>query len=280
MKRVVITGMGIVAPNGTGVEHAWKNVVGGVSGIRKIDNFDASDLPCQIAGVPIVGTEPGQYNPDSVVDPREQRKMDKSMIYGMVAADEAVRDAGLVDYDGDKDRIGVSIGSGIGGMQTIYDTCVDLHEHGPRYVSPFFIPKGIINMTAGNVSIKYGFRGPNLAVVTACATSAHSIGEAVRLIQHGDADIMVAGGTEGAVCKIGVAGFTAMRALSTRNDNPTAASRPWDKDRDGFVMSEGAGILVLEEYEHAVARGAKIYDGTFVGCGWCDRGNLFCAGDS
>ena len=259
MKRVVITGMGIVVPNGVGVEYAWKNVVGGISGIRKIDIFDASDLPCQIAGVPVVGDNPGQYNPDAVVDVREQRKMDKSMIYGLVAADEAVRDAGLIDYSGDKDRVGVSIGSGIGGMQTIYETCVELHENGPRHVSPFFIPKGIINMTAGHVSIKYGFRGPNLAVVTACATSAHAIGEAVRLIEHGDADIMVAGGAEGAVCRIGVAGFTAMRALSTRNDNPTAASRPWDKDRDGFVMSEGAGILVLEEYEHAVARGAKIY---------------------
>ncbi len=259
MKRVVITGMGIVAPNGTGVEYAWKNVVAGVSGIRPIDNFDASDLTCQIAGLPVHGTEPGQYNPDAIVDVREQRKMDKSMIYGMVAADEAVRDAGLIEYDGDKTRIGVSIGSGIGGMQTIYDTCVDLHEHGPRYVSPFFIPKSIINMTAGLVSIKYGYQGPNLAVVTACATSAHSIGEAARLIQHGDADIMIAGGAEGAVCKIGVAGFCAMRALSTRNDNPTAASRPWDQGRDGFVMSEGAGILVLEEYEHAVARGAKIY---------------------
>lgn len=259
MKRVVITGMGIVAPNGTGVEYAWKNVVGGVSGIRKIDNFDASDLACQIAGLPIHGGEPGQYNPDAVVDVREQRKMDKSMIYGMVAADEAVRDAGLIDYDGDKTRIGVSIGSGIGGMQTIYETCVELHENGPRHVSPFFIPKAIINMTAGLVSIKYGYQGPNLSVVTACATSAHSIGEAVRLIQHGDADIMIAGGTEGAVCKIGVAGFTAMRALSTRNDDPKTASRPWDKGRDGFVMSEGAGILVLEEYEHAVARGARIY---------------------
>ncbi|MBO4625679.1 MAG: beta-ketoacyl-ACP synthase II [Alphaproteobacteria bacterium] len=259
MKRVVITGMGIVAPNGCGVEYVWKNVVDGVSGIRKIDTFDASDLPCQIAGLPVIGMEPGQYNPDSVVDAREQRKLDKSMIYGIVAADEAVRDAGLIDYDGDKTRIGVSIGSGIGGMQTIYETCVELHENGPRHVSPFFIPKGIINMTAGNVSLRYGFKGPNIAVVTACATSAHSIGEAVRLIQHGDADIMIAGGAEGAVCKIGVAGFTAMRALSTRNDEPTKASRPWDKNRDGFVMSEGAGILVLEEYEHAVARGAKIY---------------------
>lgn len=259
MKRVVITGMGIVAPNGTGVEYVWKNVVGGVSGVRKIDNFDASDLPCQIAGLPIRGVEPGQYNPDSVIDVRDQRKLDKSMIYGIVAADEAIRDAGLIEYDGDKTRIGVSIGSGIGGMETIYETCVELHENGPRHVSPFFIPKGIINMTAGHVSIRYGFKGPNLAVVTACATSAHSIGEAVRLIQHGDADIMVAGGVEGAVCKIGVAGFTSMRALSTRNDDPTAASRPWDKNRDGFVMSEGAGILVLEEYEHAVKRGAKIY---------------------
>lgn len=259
MKRVVITGLGIVAPNGTGVEYSWKNVVDGVSGIRKIDIFDASDLPCQIAGVPVIGTEPGQYNPDAIVDVREQRKLDKSMIYGMVAADEAIRDAGLIDYDGDKERVGVSIGSGIGGMNTIYENCIELHENGPRHVSPFFIPKGIINMTAGNVSIKYGFKGPNLAVVTACATSAHSIGEAVRLIKYGDADIMIAGGAEGAVCKIGVAGFTAMRALSTRNDDPTAASRPWDKGRDGFVMSEGAGILVLEEYEHAVARGAKIY---------------------
>ena len=259
MKRVVITGLGIVAPNGTGVEYAWKNVVDGVSGIRKIDIFDASDLPCQIAGIPVIGTEPGQYNPDAIVDVREQRKLDKSMIYGMVAADEAIRDAGLIDYDGDKERVGVSIGSGIGGMNTIYENCIELHENGPRHVSPFFIPKGIINMTAGNVSIKYGFKGPNLAVVTACATSAHSIGEAVRLIKYGDADIMIAGGAEGAVCKIGVAGFTAMRALSTRNDDPTAASRPWDKGRDGFVMSEGAGILVLEEYEHAVARGAKIY---------------------
>ena len=259
MKRVVITGMGIVVPNGTGVEYAWKNVVGGVSGIRKIDNFDASDLPCQIAGVPVRGTGAGQYNPDAVVEVGLQRKLDKSMIYGMVAADEAIRDAGLIDYDGDKDRVGVSIGSGIGGMETIYDTCIELHENGPRHVSPFFIPKAIINMTAGHVSIKYGFRGPNLAVVTACATSAHSIGEVARLIQHGDADIMIAGGAEGAVCKIGVAGFCAMRALSTRNDNPAAASRPWDKGRDGFVMSEGAGVLVLEEYEHAVKRGAKIY---------------------
>ncbi len=259
MKRVVITGMGIVSPVGTGIEYAWKNIVSGVSGVRKIDTFDVSDLTSQIAGLPVVGTEPGQYNPDAVVDPREQRKMDKSIVYGMVAADEAIRDAGLIDYDGDKNRIGVSVGAGIGGLNTIYDNCVELYTGGPRRISPFFIPKAIINMTAGNISIKYGLKGPNLSVVTACASAAHSIGEAVRLIQHGDADIMVAGGSEGAVGKIGVAGFCAMKALSTRNDDPAGASRPWDKNRDGFVMAEGAGILILEEYEHAVARGAKIY---------------------
>ena len=259
MKRVVITGMGIVSPVGTGIEYAWKNIVNGVSGVRKIDTFDASDLTSQIAGLPIIGTEPGQYNPDAVVDAREQRKMDKSIVYGMVAADEAIRDAGLIDYDGDKNRMGVSIGAGIGGLNTIYDNCVELYANGPRHISPFFIPKVIINMTAGHVSIKYGLKGPNISVVTACASAAHSIGEAVRLIQHGDADVMVAGGAEGAVGKIGVAGFCAMKALSTRNDAPEKASRPWDKDRDGFVMAEGAGILVLEEYEHAVSRGAKIY---------------------
>ena len=259
MKRVVITGMGIVSPVGTGIEYAWKNIVNGVSGVRKIDTFDASDLSSQIAGLPIIGTDAGQYNPDAVVDAREQRKMDKCIVYGMVAADEAIRDAGLIDYDGDKSRMGVSIGAGIGGLNTIYDNCVELYANGPRHISPFFIPKVIINMTAGHVSIKYGLKGPNLSVVTACASAAHSIGEAVRLIQHGDADVMVAGGAEGAVGKIGVAGFCAMKALSTRNDEPTKASRPWDKDRDGFVMAEGAGILVLEEYEHAVARGAKIY---------------------
>ena len=259
MKRVVITGMGIVSPVGIGIEYAWKNIVNGVSGVRKIDTFDASDLTSQIAGLPIIGTEPGQYNPDAIVDAREQRKMDKSIVYGMVAADEAIRDAGLIDYDGDKNRMGVSIGAGIGGLNTIYDNCVELYANGPRHISPFFIPKVIINMTAGHVSIKYGLKGPNISVVTACASAAHSIGEAVRLIQHGDADVMVAGGAEGAVGKIGVAGFCAMKALSTRNDAPEKASRPWDKDRDGFVMAEGAGILVLEEYEHAVARGAKIY---------------------
>lgn len=259
MRRVVITGMGIVSPVGSGLEFAWKNIVEGKSGVRKIDTFDASDLTSQIAGLPVVGTEPGQYNPDDIVDPREQRKMDKSFVYGIVAADEALRDAGLIDYTGDKERVGVSIGCGIGGLNTIYDNCVELYTGGPRRISPFFIPKSIINMTAGHVSIKYGLKGPNLSVVTACASAAHSIGEAARLIQHGDADIMVAGGAEGAVGKIGVAGFCSMKALSTRNDDPAAASRPWDKNRDGFIMAEGAGILILEEYEHAKARGAKIY---------------------
>ena len=259
MKKVVITGMGIVSPVGTGIEHAWKNVLAGKSGVKKIDSFDVSDLASQIAGVPQVGTEPGMFNPDAIVEPREQRKLDKSIIYGIVAADEAIKDAGLDDYEGDKERIGVSVGSGIGGLNTIYDNCIELHTGGPRRVSPFFIPKGIINMTAGNISIRYGFKGPNISVVTACATGAHSIGEAARLIQHGDADIMICGGAEAAVGRIGLAGFSAMRALSTRNDEPEKASRPWDKNRDGFIMAEGAGILVLEEYEHAIKRGAKIY---------------------
>ena len=259
MKKVVITGMGIVSPVGTGVDFAWKNILAGKSGVRKIEDFDVSDLASQIAGVPQRGTEAGMFNPDAVVDAREQRKMDKCIIYGMVAADEAIKDAGLDAYNGDLERVGVSIGSGIGGLNTIYENCVELHDGGPRRVSPFFIPKGIINMAAGYVSIKYGFKGPNISIVTACATGAHSIGEAARLIQHGDADVMVCGGTEGAVGRIGLAGFSAMRALSTRNDEPEKASRPWDKNRDGFIMGEGAGVLVLEEYEHAVARGAKIY---------------------
>ncbi len=259
MRRVVITGMGIVSPVGTGVENVWKNILAGKSGVRKIDSFEVSDLASQIAGIPQIGTADGQCNFDAVIEPREQRKLDKCILYGLVAADEAIKDAGLDNYQGDKSRIGVSVGSGIGGLNTIYDNCIELHEGGPRRVSPFFIPKGIINMAAGNISIKYGLKGPNISAVTACATGAHSIGEAARMIKYGDADIMVCGGTEGAVGRIGLAGFSAMRALSTRNDEPERASRPWDKNRDGFIMAEGAGILVLEEYEHAVARGAKIY---------------------
>ncbi len=259
MKKVVVTGMGIVCPVGTGVEYAWKNILAGVSGVRKIDKFDASGFASQIAGVPVRGEKPGEFNPDTVVDPREQRKMDLDIIYGMVASDEAMRDAGLVDGGYDADRFGVSIGSGIGGVQTITDTDADLIQSGPRFVSPFFVPKAIVNMTAGYVSIKYGLRGPNLATATACATGSHSIALALDLIRSGRADIMIAGGTEAAVTPLAVAGFSAMRALSTRNDDAAHASRPWDAARDGFVLGEGAGILVLEEYEHAVRRGAKIY---------------------
>lgn len=259
MRRVVVTGMGIVSPVGTGVEYAWKNILNGVSGVRAIDTFDTTDLASKIAGLPVRGENPGDFNPDAVIEPREQRKMDRAIIYGMVAADEAMRDANLIDYDGNKDLFGVSIGSGIGGVQTICDTCIELMKSGPRFVSPFFVPKAIINMTAGYVSIKYGLRGPNISVATACATGSHAIAEAVNFIRNGSADLMLAGGTEAAVTPLAVAGFAAMKALSTRNDDPTHASRPWDSARDGFVLGEGAGVLVLEEYEHAVARGAKIY---------------------
>jgi len=259
MKRVVVTGMGIVSPVGTGVEYAWKNILNGVSGVRTIDTFDTTDLVSKIAGLPVRGENPGEFNPDAVIEPREQRKMDRAIIYGMVAADEAMRDANLINYDGDKDLFGVSIGSGIGGVQTIYETCTELAKSGPRFVSPFFVPKAIINMTAGQVSIKYGLRGPNISVATACATGSHAIAEAANFIRNGSADLMLAGGTEAAVTELALAGFSAMKALSTRNDDPTHASRPWDANRDGFVLGEGAGVLVLEEYEHAVARGAKIY---------------------
>lgn len=259
MKRVVITGMGIVSPVGTGVEYAWKNLLDGKSGVRKVTDFDVSDIASQIAGFPVCGTNPGEYNPDSVIEPREQRKMEKTILYALVAADEAIKDAGLDNYTGDKERIGVSVGSGVGGLSTISETDSDMLKNGARFVSPFFVPKSIINMPAGYISIRYGFGGPNISMSTACATGAHSIGEGAEIVRRGDADIMICGGSESAVCRLGMAGFAAMRALSTRNDDPEHASRPWDKDRDGFVIGEGAGILVLEEYEHAVARGAKIY---------------------
>lgn len=259
MKRVVITGMGIVSPVGTGIDYAWKNLINGKSGIRKIDEFEKAGLASQIAGVPNRGENPGDFNPDVVIDPREQRKMDNSIIYGLVAADEAIKDANLTDYDGDKTRVGVSVGSGVGGLSTIAVTEKEVFERGPRFVSPFFVPKCVINMTAGQISIKYGFQGPNIAMATACATGSHSIGEGAEIIKRGDADIMICGGTEAAACPLGMIGFAALRALSTRNDEPEKASRPWDEGRDGFVLGEGAGILVLEEYEHAKARGAKIY---------------------
>ncbi len=268
MKKVVITGMGIVSPVGTGVEYAWKNLLDGKSGVRKITEFDVSDVASQIAGMPKRGTEPGDYNPDSVIDPREQRKMEKTIMYALVAADEAIKDAGLTDYTGDKNRIGVSVGSGVGGLSTISENDVVIMKEGPRFVSPFFVPKSVVNMPAGHISIKYGFGGPNIAMATACATGAHSIGEGAEIIKRGDADIMICGGTEAAACRLGVIGFAAMRALSGRNDEPEKASRPWDKDRDGFVIGEGAGILVLEEYEHAKARGAKIY-AEVAGFGMC-----------
>jgi len=259
MKKVVITGMGIVCPVGTGVDYTWKQLLNGKIGIRKITEFDVEGIASQIAGVPHRGTQQGDFNPDAVIEPREQKRLDNSIIYGLVAADEAIKDAGLIDYDGDKNRVGVSVGSGVGGLSTIHATDMDIFENGPRFVSPFFVPKCVVNMTSGQISIKYGFGGPNIAMATACATGAHSIGEAAAIIERGDADIMVCGGTEAAVCRLGMIGFSAMRALSTRNDDPEHASRPWDAGRDGFVMGEGAGILVLEEYEHAVKRGAKIY---------------------
>jgi len=259
MRKVVITGLGIVCPVGTGIDYAWKNILDGKSGVRKVTEFDVSDISSQIAGIVQRGTNPGEFNPDTVIDAREQRRLDNSIIYGLVAADEAIRDAGLIDYDGDKNRVGVSIGSGVGGLSTIADTDAEIAEKGPRFVSPFFVPKCIVNMTAGQVSIKYGFGGPNIAMATACATGTHSIGEGAAIIERGDADIMICGGTEAPVCRLGMIGFAALRALSTHNDNPEAASRPWDKDRDGFIIAEGAGVLVLEEYEHAIKRGAKIY---------------------
>jgi len=248
--------MGIVSPNGTGIDHAWKNIVAGKSGIGLISTIDVSDMPSKIGGEPTLGKEPGECDFDKVADAKEQRRSDKSILYALVAADEALHDAGDL---GDPERIGVCIGGGIGGLQTIYDACMELDKEGPRRINPFFIPSALINMAAGQVSIKYGFKGPNISIVTACATGTHSIGEGARLIMHGDADVMVCGGTEAGICRIGLAGFCAMRALSTRNDDPAGASRPWDKGRDGFVIAEGAGVLVLEEYEHAKARGAKIY---------------------
>ena len=268
MKRVVITGMGIVCPVGCGLETTWKNLLAGKSGISKITEFDTAEIASKIAGIPHRGTEIGDFNPDLVIEPREQRKMDNTIIYGLVAADEAIKDAGLFEYVGDKNRIGVSVGSGVGGLSTIAVTDKDIIENGSRFVSPFFVPKCVVNMTAGYISIKYGFGGPNIAMATACATGTHSVGEGAEIIRRGDADIMICGGTEAAVCPLGMIGFAAMRALSTRNDDPEHASRPWDKDRDGFVMGEGSGILVLEEYEHAKARGAKIY-AEVAGIGMC-----------
>jgi 3-oxoacyl-[acyl-carrier-protein] synthase II len=252
----------MVTPLGSGVEPTWKRLIAGESGISGIQSFDVSDLPAKIAGqVPIGETAAGHFNADDYMAPKDQRKVDRFIVFAMGAASQAVDDSGWKpEAEADRERTGVLIGSGIGGLETIYDGSITLKERGPRRLSPFFIPSALINLGSGQVSIKYGFKGPNHSVVTACSTGAHAIGDAARLIMWDDADVMVCGGAEAAVCRLGIAGFAAARALSTGfNDNPTAASRPWDKERDGFVMGEGAGALVLEEYEHAKKRGAKIY---------------------
>ncbi|MEX0759028.1 MAG: beta-ketoacyl-ACP synthase II [Tistlia sp.] len=262
MRRVVITGLGLVTPLATGVEQTWQRLLAGESGIRAIQNFDVSDLASKIAGQPPQGeTSEGGFNADDWVSIKDQRKVDRFIVYGMAAAQQAIEDAGWTPQDEEGlERTGVLMGSGIGGLETICEGAVTVHERGPRRLSPFFIPAALINLLAGQVSIRYGFRGPNHAVVTACSTGTHAIGDAARLIQWDDADVMVAGGAEAAVGRIGIAGFAASRALSTAyNDRPDKASRPWDRGRDGFVMGEGAGAVVLEEYEHAKKRGATIY---------------------
>ena len=262
MRRVVVTGLGLVTPLGVGVETTWAKLLRGESGVRAIQSFDVSDLPAKIAGqLPRGETSEGNFNADDWVEPKEQRRMDPFIVYAMAAAQQAIEDSGArPKTEDEKERTGVMIGSGIGGLIGIAEGSQVLAEKGPRRVSPFFIPSNLINLASGHVSIRYGLKGPNHAVVTACSTGAHAIGDAARLIQWEDADVMVAGGTEAAVSRLGIAGFAAARALSTGfNDTPEKASRPWDKRRDGFVMGEGAGIVVLEEYERAKARGAKIY---------------------
>lgn len=261
MRRVVITGMGIVSPLGQGLDHNWTSILAGRSGIGRIEGFETSDLACQIAGQVPQGSQAGALSMDEFIEPKEQRKLDRFIQLGIVAAVEAVEHSGWKPQDIEsQDRTGVMIGSGIGGLQTIVETTELLNEKGPRRVSPFFIPSALINLISGQISIRYGFRGPNHSVVTACSTGAHAIGDAARLIAYDDADVMLAGGAEAAVCRLGIAGFAAARALSTSyNDSPETASRPYDKGRDGFVMGEGAGVVVLEEYEHAKARGATIY---------------------
>jgi 3-oxoacyl-[acyl-carrier-protein] synthase II len=262
VRRVVVTGMGLVTPLGLGVERVWQKLLAGESGIGAIQSFDVSDLPAKIAAqVPLGDRESGLFNADDWVPSKDQRRMDQFIVFSIAAATMAVEDAGWTPEDEEElERTGVMIGSGIGGLPGITDGAITLQEKGPRRISPFFIPSNLINLASGNVSIKYGFKGPNHAVVTACSTGAHAIGDAARLIMLDDADVMVCGGAEAAICRLGLAGFAAARALSTGfNDDPPSASRPWDQDRDGFVMGEGAGILVLEELEHAKKRGAKIY---------------------
>jgi len=250
---VVVTGLGAVTPVGVGVEATWRNIVAGKSGIGRITRFDPSAFACQVAG------EVKDFDVTQYIPAKDARRMDRFVHLGLAAGIEAFKDSGLEINETNAERIGVCIGSGIGGLPTIEETQTDYLAGGPRKISPFFIAGTIINMISGNLSILYGLKGPNFAVVSACSTGTHSIGEAMRMIQYGDADAMVAGGAESTVCSLAVGGFSSSRALSTRNDDPATASRPWDKDRDGFVLGEGAGVLVLEEYEHAKARGAKIY---------------------
>lgn len=262
MRRVVVTGLGLVTPLADGVEESWKRILDGQSGAGPITSFDASALATTYAcEVPRGDGTDGTFNPDTYMAPKDQRKVDDFILFGIAAAQQAVEDSGwMPTEEADLVRTGVLIGSGIGGLKSIAETAVMIKEKGPRRVSPFFIPGALINLISGQVGIKYGFKGPNHSVVTACSTGAHAIGDATRLIKYGNADVMIAGGAEAAICEIGIAGFNACKALSTkRADDPTKASRPYDADRDGFVMGEGAGIVVLEEYEHAKARGAKIY---------------------
>lgn len=262
MRRVVVTGLGLVTPLADGVENTWSRILAGHSGAGRITGFDPDRLTTQYAcEVPLGDGSDGTFNANAYMDPKDQRKVDTFILFGMAAAQQAIEDADWQPEDRESlERTGVMMGSGIGGLNSIANTAVMMAEKGPRRVSPFFVPGALINLISGQVSIKYGFRGPNHAVVTACSTGAHAIGDASRLIQFGDADVMVAGGAEAAICEVGMAGFNACKALSTKhNDDPQKASRPWDADRDGFVMGEGAGMVVLEEYEHAKARGAKIY---------------------
>ena len=259
-RRVVITGLGIISPVGNTVEQAWQNIVAGRSGIDRVTRFDASSFPVQIAG------EVKNFNVADYLPLKDARRMDTFIHYGMAAGIQAIKDAGLEAHPANAERIGVSIGSGIGGLPLIETTRDEFVASGVRKISPFFVPGSIINMVSGNLSIMYGYKGPNIALVSACSTGTHSIGDAARLIEYGDADIMIAGGAECTVSPLGLGGFCAARALSTRNDDPQTASRPWDKDRDGFVLGEGAGVMVLEEYEHAQARGARIY-GELAGFG-------------
>ena len=252
-RRVVVTGLGIVSPVGNDVATAWANITAGKSGIGPVTHFDASTFPTRIAG------EVRDFDPAQFVAAKDVKKMDPFIHYGVAASVQALADAGLHPHEHDEERIGVAVGAGIGGIATIEKTAITYHEHGQRKISPFFVPSSIINMASGQLSIMLGLKGPNIACVTACTTATHNIGLAMRMIQYGDADVMVAGGAEFATVGTAMGGFCSARAMSTRNDEPTKASRPWDKDRDGFVLSDGAGVLVIEDYEHAKARGARIY---------------------